>query len=71
MGTTDGRDTVSLDSICSCKICNHSLARDCTDIGCNCCSTSNHMMVMDGIQGFLLSEEEKISNGNGGKSNYI
>jgi hypothetical protein len=58
MGTIGGRDTVSLDSICSCKVCNHSLARDCTVIGCSCCNTSNHMMVMDGIQGFLPSEEE-------------
>jgi hypothetical protein len=56
MGTTSGRDIVSLDSICSCKVCNHSLARDCTDIGCSCCSRGNHMMVMDGIQGFLPEE---------------
>ena len=56
MGTTSGRDTVSLDSICSCKVCNHSLARDCTVIGCSCCSRGNHMMVMDGMQGFLPEE---------------
>jgi hypothetical protein len=59
MGTTSGRDTVSLDSICSCKVCNHSLARDCMVIGCSCCSTGNHMMVMDGIQGFLPEENKQ------------
>ena len=58
MGTTGGRDTVSLDNICSCKVCNHSLARDCTVIDCSCCNTSNYMMVIDGIQGFLPSEED-------------
>ena len=44
---------VSLDSICTCKICNHDLARDCISGDCSCCSGSNHSMVMDGLEGFL------------------
>lgn len=45
-------NTASLDSICTCKTCNHSLARDCMGAGCNCCKGSSHSMVMDGIEGF-------------------
>jgi putative phosphoribosyl transferase len=44
---------VSLDSICTCKICDHDLARDCISGDCSCCSGSNHSMVMDGMEGFL------------------
>lgn len=44
---------VSLDSICTCKICDHDLARDCISGDCSCCSGSNHLKVMDGMEGFL------------------
>jgi hypothetical protein len=56
--TAGGRNAVSLDSICSCKLCNHSLARDCINTGCSCCGRSDHLMVMDGIEGFLPQEEK-------------
>lgn len=46
-------DGVSPESICTCKICDHDLARDCISGDCSCCSGSNHSMVMDGIEGFL------------------
>lgn len=51
--------TASLDSIYTCKICNHNLARDCIDSACNCCKESNHAMVMDGIEGFLPQQGKK------------
>ena len=57
--TAGGRNTVSLDTICSCKLCNHSLARDCENTGCNCCNKSDHSMIMDGMQGFLPSEKNQ------------
>lgn len=57
--TAGGRNAVSLDSICSCKLCSHSLARDCINTGCSCCGKGDHMMVMDGIEGFLPTEEKK------------
>jgi hypothetical protein len=50
---------VSLDSICTCKICNHDLARDCISATCGCCKESNHSMVMDGIEGFLPEEKDQ------------
>jgi len=56
--TASDRNAVSLDSICSCKLCDHRLARECINTGCSCCSRSNHLMVMDGIEGFLPSEEK-------------
>lgn len=57
--TADSRNTISLDSICSCKLCNHSMARDCISTGCSCCSRKDHLMVMDGIEGFLPQEGEE------------
>ena len=45
----------SFDSACTCKICNHGLARDCIKVNCNCCNkedSSSHSLVLDGIEGF-------------------
>jgi hypothetical protein len=55
--TTSDMDAVSFDSICTCKTCSHSLARDCINAGCICCKESNHSMVMDGMEGFLPEEK--------------
>lgn len=66
MGTTGRENSISLDSICSCKVCNHRLANDCIVIGCSCCGMSNHIMVLDGIQGFLPSEENNDQRQKGG-----
>ena len=40
------------DSICTCKSCNHRIASVCMKADCDCCTTSNHSMVLDGIEGF-------------------
>jgi len=41
-----GRDTV-----CTCKECDHGLARDCLKINCTCCNQESHSMILDGIVG--------------------
>lgn len=41
-----GRDTV-----CTCKKCDHGLARDCLKINCECCNQESHSMILDGIVG--------------------
>jgi len=41
-----GRDTV-----CTCKECDHGLARDCLKINCTCCNPESHSMILDGIVG--------------------
>ncbi|MFL6410113.1 MAG: hypothetical protein ACJ71K_02580 [Nitrososphaeraceae archaeon] len=45
------------DSICTCKICYHKIASDCMKSNCNCCTNSNHSMVLDGIEGFTRAPE--------------
>lgn len=52
-------DAVSLDSICTCKTCGHSRARDCINAACSCCGESNHSMVMDGMEGFLPKDHQQ------------
>lgn len=49
-------DQTWFDSPCTCKICNHDLARDCIKSDCNCCSSVTHSMVLDGIEGFPPTE---------------
>lgn len=41
-----GRDTV-----CTCKECDHGLARDCLKINCTCCNQESHSMILDGLVG--------------------
>jgi len=41
-----GRDTA-----CTCKECDHGLARDCLKIKCECCNQESHSMILDGIVG--------------------
>jgi len=54
-------EQVSFESICTCKICDHGLARDCAKSGCRCCKKENHCMIMDGIEGFLSTDKEWMS----------
>ena len=49
-------DQTWFDSPCTCKVCNHGLARDCMKSDCNCCSSLTHSMVLDGIEGFPPTE---------------
>jgi hypothetical protein len=44
------------DSVCTCKSCDHRIAGDCIKANCNCCTDSNHSMVLDGIEGFISSK---------------
>jgi len=45
------------DSACTCKLCDHRIASDCMKANCNCCTDSNHSMVLDGIEGFARPTE--------------
>lgn len=49
---------VSREDLCTCKNCNHDLARDCAKSKCQCCSKSSHSMVIDGIEGFPPVDRE-------------
>ena len=40
------------DVVCTCKTCNHGIARDCIKLMCNCCKADDHMMVLDGMVGY-------------------
>lgn len=42
---------VSRDTVCTCKECDHGLARDCLKINCTCCNPESHSMILDGIVG--------------------
>jgi hypothetical protein len=54
---------VPYENICTCKRCDHGLARDCVKLGCRCCKKENHSMVMDGIEGFLPTDKEEKGQG--------
>ncbi len=43
---------VARDIVCTCKSCNHGIARDCTKLKCTCCKNDDHIMVLDGMVGF-------------------
>ncbi len=49
---TSGLDEISRDTVCSCKNCNHGLARDCLKLRCTCCKKYDHNMVLDGMIGY-------------------
>lgn len=53
-------NAISFHSIYSSMVCNECLARDCINISYSCCTMSNHPMVRDRIEGFLL-EKQKLS----------
>ena len=44
-------DQIGRDTVCTCKECDHSLARDCLKTNCTCCSQESHSMILDGIVG--------------------
>ena len=48
----DTRKQMPRDVVCTCKTCNHSIARDCIKLACNCCKDDDHMMVLDGMVGY-------------------
>jgi putative phosphoribosyl transferase len=43
----DASSAMSLDKVCTCRICNHDFARNC--IECTCCTKDTHSMVLDGM----------------------
>jgi hypothetical protein len=46
------------DSACTCKLCDHRITSDCMKDNCNCCTDSNHSMVLDEIEGFERLTEQ-------------
>ena len=48
----DTRKQMPRDVACTCKTCNHGIARDCIKLACNCCKNDDHMMVLDGMVGY-------------------
>jgi hypothetical protein len=47
--------TQFVDSVCTCKSCNHAIALDCLVANCTCCIETDHSMVLDGMEGFSSS----------------
>lgn len=43
---------MSRDVVCTCKKCNHGIARDCMKLKCICCKDDEHSMVLDGMIGY-------------------
>jgi hypothetical protein len=54
-------NAISFHSICSSMVCNECLARDCINISYSCCTMSNHPMVRDRIEGFLLEKQNSAA----------
>lgn len=54
----------SRDAICTCKTCNHEIARDCLKSECSCCKETDHSMIMDGIEGFVSTSKKHKLNRN-------
>jgi len=50
----------SRDAICTCKMCIHEIARDCLKADCSCCKETDHLMIMDGIEGFVSTSKKHI-----------
>lgn len=48
----------SLETICTCKSCDYELAKACLDAACGCCKAGDHVMVMDGIEGFIPDKRQ-------------
>lgn len=47
IGQMDASSAISLDRVCTCRMCSHDFARDCTE--CTCCTRDTHSMVLDGM----------------------
>jgi hypothetical protein len=41
-------------------MCIHEIARDCLKADCNCCKETDHLMIMDGIEGFVSTSKKHI-----------
>lgn len=54
-------EQISRDVVCTCKTCNHGMARDCIKLKCTCCSAQNHSMLLDGMVGFGSLPSRKTS----------
>lgn len=52
MSKKETRTQIPRDVVCTCKICNHGIARDCIKLNCDCCTTDDHSMILDGMVGF-------------------
>ena len=50
------------DSICTCKKCNHKISRDCFKLQVNCSKKEDHSMVMNGFEGFEVTNKKYIKN---------
>jgi hypothetical protein len=48
----DAQKQMPRDVVCTCKTCNHGIARDCIKLACNCCKDDDHVMVIDGMVGY-------------------
>lgn len=48
----DTRKQMPRDVVCTCKACNHDIARDCIKLKCDCCKYDDHSMVLDGMIGY-------------------
>ncbi|AIF82223.1 hypothetical protein NTE_00141 [Candidatus Nitrososphaera evergladensis SR1] len=61
MENVGSKGIMYMDSICTCKTCNHKLTKNCIEASCSCCTEENHSMVLDGIEGFapLTNKKEK------------
>ena len=46
------------DSICTCKQCNHKISKDYFKLHCNCCKKEDHSMVMNGFEGFEVTNKK-------------
>lgn len=52
MSVKSEQNEISRDTVCTCKRCNHDLARDCVKLKCTCCQSDDHSMILDGMIGF-------------------
>lgn len=52
MGLPESPTEMSRDTACTCKGCDHGLARDCLKLRCLCCKKQDHEMILDGMIGY-------------------
>jgi hypothetical protein len=44
--------TEFVDSVCTCRSCDHKIASECIKSSCVCCKAADHSMILDGMEGF-------------------
>ena len=47
------KNTEFIDSICTCRSCDHKISSECIKSNCSCCKGTDHSMVLDGMEGFM------------------